>query len=57
MRYCVLLGLACFGLVGGPGADAAENRQVRLTALGSMERIGLDQPPDGPPEVSVHFEN
>ena len=53
MRYCALLVLASLGLVGGPWADAAENRQVRLTALGSMERIGLDQQPHGLPEVKI----
>ena len=35
-----------------PGADAAENRQVRLTALGSMERIGLITA-GRPPEVKI----
>ena len=53
MRCVGLMAVSLIFLLAGDAARGAGEKQVRLSVLGSMERIGQDQEPFGLPEVKI----
>lgn len=54
MRSCALVGLVVLVLLGGAPAFGADEQQMALAVLNSMQRIGQDDPPSGTAQADIH---